>query len=134
MLSGVARMSTPGYYKVNYRALSLTGVARMWGPLRLPLAFFITRFKQPTATAWMPTLWTGLECTKQDLSARFWQTTLRHREEFERLGFTEFGLKRVKQILSPFHRDNGGVNYLDVSGCHFGQLVCKRIHVPTPAR
>jgi hypothetical protein len=125
-------MNTPGYYKVNYRAISLGGLARMRGLLRSPLAYLITRFKRPTATAWMPTLWTELECSKQDLSERFWTSTVRQRQAFASLGFSELGFKKLKRILNPLHRDNGGINYLDATRSHFGQLIYNRTHVPAP--
>jgi len=125
-------MNAPGYYKVNYRGLSLAEVARMRGPFRLPLTYLITRFKKPTPSAWMPTTWADLECEKPDLSERFWQATVRHRGEFARLGFTELGLKNLKRVLNPGHRDDGGINYLDASRCHFGQLIYNRAHVPAP--
>src|ERR1041384_6676427 len=102
-------MITPGYYKVNYRALSMGGVARMRGLLRLPLAYLITRLKQPTATTWMPTLWAELECPRRALSEQFWAATARQRQTFASLGFSELGFKKLKRILNPLHRDNGGI-------------------------
>ena len=125
-------MNTPGYYKVNFRALNLRELFRMRGLLRLPLAYLMTRFKKPIAEAWMPVPWSDLECDPQDLSERFFQVAAPHRREFERLGFTEVGLKKLRRLLNPNHRDNGGINCLDTRGCHFGQLIYNKTHLPPP--
>jgi hypothetical protein len=116
----------PGYYKVNYRALSLRGVARSRGLLRLPLTFLVTRFKKPTVTAWMPVSWTELECAEEDLSERFWRATSQARRDFDQIGFKAVGFKKLTRILNPFHRDNGGINYLDPSRRCFGQIIYNR--------
>jgi hypothetical protein len=125
-------MSTAGYYKANPRALSLRGLARMRGPLALPLALLITRFKKPAPAGWMPALWKDLECRKEDLCERFWRATARHREDFATLGFFELGLKKVKDFLDPVIRDNGGINYLHTSRAYFAQLVYNRAYVSAP--
>jgi len=104
----------------------------MRGVLRAPLAYLITRCKRPTATAWMPQTWADLECREQELSERFFQAISPHREAFQRLGFTELGFKKLKRVLNPNHRDDGGINYLDNTRCHFGQLIYNRSHVPPP--
>jgi hypothetical protein len=126
-------MSTPGYYKTNPRALSVRGLTRKWGLLAFPLTYLITRFKKASPGGWMPMLWKDLECTKQDLSDRFWQATARQRKDFTALGFTELGFKSVKKgFLNPLIRDNGGANYLDASRRHFGQLIYNRAFYPQP--
>ncbi len=125
-------MCTAGYYRVSYRALSLRELARMRGLLRLPLAYFVTRFKHPTPEAWMPNSWADLECAPQDLSEHFLQTAASSRREFERLGFTEVGLKKLRRLLNPHHLDNGGINYIDASRRYFGQLIYNKTHVPLP--
>jgi hypothetical protein len=127
-------MTNPGYYKLNYRALSFGGLMRMHGLLRAPLAYFITRFRKPTPMAWMPALWGEMECPKQDLSNRFWTATSRQRHSFADLGFTEVGFKKLKKILDPRHRDNGGINYLDTTRTYFGQLHYNKVHVPQPVQ
>jgi hypothetical protein len=104
----------------------------MRGVLRAPLAYLITRFKTPTAAAWMPQMWADLECREQELSERFFQAISPHREALKRLGFTELGFKKLKRVLNPNHRDDGGINYLDKTRCHFGQLIYNRSHVPPP--
>src|SRR5258708_1959302 len=126
------RMCVPGYYKTSYRALSPRGVARMRGLLRLPLAYLISRFMRPTAAAWMPQTWADLECEEQEISERCLQVLSPDREAFGRLGFTDLGFKKVKRVLNPNHRDAGGINFLDSSRCHFGQLIYNRSHVPPP--
>jgi hypothetical protein len=108
-------MSTPGFYKTNPRALSVRGVARMTSLFRLPMAYLITRFQTATPAGRMPTMWQDLECTKQDLSERFWQATARQRQDFASLGFIELGLKKAKEFLNPLIRDRGGINYLDAT-------------------
>jgi hypothetical protein len=125
-------MSTPGYYKTNSRALSLAGMVRAVGFIRLPLAWLLFRLKPPTSTSWMPALWADLECTKQDLSTQFWQRTQLHRGEFARLGFVEVAVKKLRKILNPMHRDNGGINYLDSSRTHFAQLMYNKVRAPAP--
>jgi hypothetical protein len=125
-------MYSPDYYKTSYRALSLRGVARMRGILSLPLVYLITRFKKPTPTAWMPQTWADLECGERELSERFFHATSLHRGAFKRLGFTELGFKKLKRVLNPNHRDGGGINYLDSSRCHYGQVIYNRLHVPPP--
>ena len=125
-------ISEAGYYQSNYRALSVKGVARMRGWLRLPLAYLITRFKAPTPAGWMPQLWADLECTEPELSPQCLVATVRHRETLRRLGFSEVGFKKLNRILNPLHRDDGGINFLDASRRHYGQLIYNRSHVPPP--
>jgi hypothetical protein len=125
-------MSEPGYYKTNARALSLRGVARKWGLLRLPLTYLVTRFQRSSPGGWMPSLWKDLECAQTDLSERFWRATVRQREDFTALGFVEVGFKRVKEFLNPLIRDHGGINYLDADRRHFGQLLYNRAYAPAP--
>jgi hypothetical protein len=122
----------PGYYKISYQALTMGEVLRSRGWLHFPLAYLITRFKQPSPGGWMPRTWQELECTEQDLSERFFQAVAGYRQEFQRLGFTEVGFKRVEGFLSPIHRDNGGINFLDASRRHFGQLIYSKTRVPQP--
>ena len=124
--------SAPGFYKTSYSAISWRGLARVRGLLRLPLVYLITRFKQPDPGNWMPQMWADLECSKQDLSARFWEATVRHRQDFARLGFSELGLKKNRKSLNPVLRDNGGVNYLDKSRLHFGQLIYAKAYAAAP--
>ena len=127
-------MCAPGYYKSNYRALSIRGLARMRGWLRiaLPLTYLISRFKKPTAASWMPQTWAELECTEQELSAEFFQAVEPYREALKRLGFTELGFKKVKRVLNPLNRETGGITFLDSSRRHFAQLLYVKIHVPPP--
>lgn len=125
-------MSTPGYYKVNHSALSVSGLAQLRGLLRVPLAYLATRVMQPTPVGWMPTLWADLEAAESDLSVRFWEATARHRQDLRNLGFAALCYKRLTRILNPQHRDNGGVNYLDKTRSHFGQLIYNRTHVAPP--
>jgi hypothetical protein len=82
----------------------------------------------------MPTSWADLECSESALSTRFWAATARQREAFADLGFTGIGFKKLRRILSQLHRDDGGINYLDGSRCHFGQIIYHRLFVPAPVR
>lgn len=127
-------MITPGYYKTNYRGLGLGEIARMHGWVRAPLAYLVTRFKEPSPFGWMPLSWADLKCERQDLSERCWQATAPHREAFQRLGFRELGFKKVRGILNPVILDNGGINYLDATGSHFGQLIYHRVYLGGPNR
>lgn len=106
----------------------------MWGLFRLPFTYLITRFQKATPGGWMPKLWKDLECAKEDLPERFWQATVLQRQDFTELGFTELGFKRVKDVMNPLIRDIGGVNYIDASRRHFGQLVYSRVFMPAPIR
>jgi hypothetical protein len=66
------------------------------------------------------------------LSPQFFKATARHRETFANLGFTEIGFKKLRRILNPDYRDDGGINFLDANGCYFGQIIYSRFHVPSP--
>ncbi len=125
-------MCDPGFYSSNYRALSLRELVRMRGLLRLPLTYLITRFKTPTPAGWMPQMWADLECAEQELSPGFARATTGCRESLLNLGFDEVGFKKLKRILNPNHRDDGGINLLDRSRCHFGQLIYNKSHAPPP--
>jgi hypothetical protein len=48
------------------------------------------------------------------------------------LGFSELGFKKLGRILTPNYRDGGGINYLDASRCHFGQITYTKVHAPPP--
>jgi len=104
----------------------------MRGLLRLPLTYLITRFKTPTPAGWMPQMWADLDCAEQELSSGFVRATTGCRESLCNLGFNEVGFKKLKCILNPNHRDDGGINLLDRSRCHFGQLIYNKSHAPPP--
>ena len=125
-------MYEPGYYKTNHRALSLREMIRMRGPLRLPFTYYVTRRMKANPAVWMPQMWANLVCTEQELSARFIQVAEPYRQTFRSLGFQETGFKKLKGILNPHHRDDGGINFLDSSRCHFGQLIYNKSRVPAP--
>jgi hypothetical protein len=125
-------MCNPGYYKSNYRALTLRELARMQGLVRLPLTYLITRFKSPTPAGWMPHMWADLECAEHELSPDFFRAVARYRGTIRNLGFSDVGFKKLKHILNPNHRDDGGINFLDGSHSHFGQLIYNKSHVPPP--
>ena len=126
-------MCEPGYYKTNYRALSLRDVARRWGWLRLPLYYRITRSKKPTPAGWLPETWAALECKEEELSAEFFRAVEPYREGLRRLGFSELGFRRLKRVLNPLHREAGGINLLDGSRRHFAQIRYVKLHVPPRA-
>jgi hypothetical protein len=100
----------PGYYKVSFRAAP--GLTRS-----LP-------------AGWMPGLWAELECSEGELSQDFWDATAKYREQFQSLGFTEQGFKKLKLVLNPNSRDRGGINYLDATRRHFGQLIYSKTFIP----
>jgi len=110
-LEDVWRKPVPGYYKISFRAHP--------------------KLKNSIPTGWMPSTWAELEYPEQDLSAAFRKATATHREKFKQLGFTEQGFKKLTRILNPIARDMGGINYLDGSRCHFGQLIYNRSYVPS---
>ncbi|PWU10214.1 MAG: hypothetical protein C5B50_25935 [Verrucomicrobia bacterium] len=101
----------PGYYKVSFRAHP--GLTKS-----IP-------------AGWAPGLWRDLECSEQELSRNFQSATAAYREQFKALGFTEQGFKKQKLVLIPNSRDRGGINYLDRSRCHFGQLIYSRTFIPS---
>jgi hypothetical protein len=105
-LEDVWRRPVPGYYKVSFRAHP--------------------KLTKSIPSAWMPSTWADLECPESDLSEAFRTATARHREKFKQLGFTEIGFKKLKRVLNPNTRDNGGINFLDASRRHFGQIVYNR--------
>jgi hypothetical protein len=98
---------TPGYYRVRVRT---------------------EREIISKPVGWAPNRWAEMECSEQDLSESFRQATAALREEFKRLGFNELGFKKVRDLLEPSYRDNGGMNYLDGTGCCFGQLLYKKLY------
>ncbi len=125
---------TPGFYKTNYRAISIRELIRWRGLFHLPQALIIARSKPPADGYWLPVLWGDHECTKQELSDRFWQKTASHRQTFAQLGFRECGVLRLKPHLnlSPLIRDTGKIIYLDSSRSHIGMVIYSRIHAPLP--
>ena len=125
-------MCEPGYYKTNYRALSLRDVARRWGWLRLPLYYRITRSKKPTPAGWLPETWAELECKEEELSAELIQAVEPYRQAFKRLGLSEVGFEKAKRTLIPSHREAGAINFLDSSRRHFGQIIYIHLHAPPP--
>jgi len=125
-------MHSPGYYKTNYSALSIRELVRFRGLLFLPLTFILTRFKKSESAGWMPGLWAETECTKTELSERFWQATTSHRQTFEKLGFTECKVCTSKRQLDPLYRDNGGITYLHSNRSHIGLLIYNKLHRPAP--
>ena len=110
-LEDIWRRPIPGYYKVSFRAHP--------------------KLTKSIPTGWMPNSWAELECQEQELSPAFSQATAGHREKYKQLGFVEQGFKKLTRILNPNARDMGGINYLDVSRCHFGQLIYNRSYMPT---
>ena len=46
--------------------------------------------------------------------------------------FAELGLKKTRRSLNPVIRDNGSVNYLDQSRCHYGQIIYARAYTSAP--
>jgi hypothetical protein len=110
-LEDIWRQPVPGYYKVSFRAHP--------------------KLTQSIPTGWMPGTWAGLECLEQEHSADFRKATAGHREKFKQLGFTEVGFKNHKRILNPNSRDIGGINFLDATRCHFGQIIYNRSFLPS---
>lgn len=100
----------PGYYKVSFRAHP--------------------KLTKSIPTAWMPSTWAEIGCPEHELSEAFRNATAPHRETFRRLGFAEQGFKKLRRILNPNARDRGGINYLDASRSHFGQLLYNRAFMP----
>ena len=110
-LEDIWRRPLPGYYKVSFRAHP--------------------KLTKSIPSAWMPSAWAELECPEQELSDTFRKATASHREKFKQLGFVEQGFKKLKRVLNPNARDMGGINYLDVSRSHFGQLIYNRAYMPS---
>ena len=110
-LEDIWRLRVPGYYKVSFRAHP--------------------KLTKSIPTGWMPSTWADLECPEQELSEAFRKATAPHREKFKQLGFVELGYKKLKRVLNPNARDMGGINYLDASRCHFGQLIYSRAYMPS---
>lgn len=104
-------------------------MTKLW---RLPIAYLITRFQKAAPAGWMPRLWKDLECSEQELSPRFWEATTAARQEFAAIGFTVVGFKKLKEFLNPVGRDNGGINYWDVSRRCYGQLIYHKVFAPAP--
>lgn len=111
VLEDRASKPKPGYYKVSFRAAP--GLTRS------------------VPAGWMPGLWAELECSEHELSEDFQRATATYREQFKKLGFTEQGFKKLKLVLNPNSRDRGGINYLDSTRGHFGQLIYTKAFVPS---
>jgi len=126
-LEGAAPMCDPGYYSTNSRALSLSELVRMRGWLCLPLTYLISRFKNPTSATWMPQMWADLECAERELSPGFVRAATACRASLRNLGFDEVGFKKLKRVLNPNHRDDGGINFLDRTHSHYGQLIYNKV-------
>jgi len=101
----------PGYYKVSFRAVP--GLTKS-----IPIS-------------WMPAFWADLDCSEEELSEDFRRAMASYRERFTALGFTVQGFKKLKRVLNPDIRDGGGINYLDGSRHHFGQLIYTKSYVPS---
>jgi hypothetical protein len=124
-------MYSPGYYKTNYRALRFRELVRMHGRRRAFKAYVVSRFMPPVNAGWMPSLWADTECRPEDLSEDCRQATKPHRQDFERLGFTECSCLKASKTLNPMVRDSGGITYLDPTRRHFGQLLYNRFYIHT---
>lgn len=103
--------ASPGYYKVSFRAVP--GLTRS-----IP-------------AGWMPALWADLECSEGELSRDFSTASAAYREQFKALGFVEQGFKKIRLVLNPNARDGGGINYLDASRRHYGQLIYSKTFIPS---
>jgi hypothetical protein len=95
--------AVPGYYKVSFRAHP--------------------KLTRSLPSGWMPGVWGEMECTEGELSESCLAAVTVHRQKLKEFGFAEVGFKKLGRLLNPNHRDNGGINFLDGSGCHFGQLI-----------
>jgi len=82
--------------------------------------------------SWMPGLWADSECKKEELSARFWESTATYRQQFAQLGFRECGFSKVTRHLDRSWRDSGEVFYLDPSRSHLGMLVYAKVDPRKP--
>jgi hypothetical protein len=128
-------MYPTGYYKTNPKAISVRELIRWFGILRLPMTFFITRFR-PIGShgAWMPRLSADMECSKQDLSDRFWQMTAKHSEAMERRGFIARGFTKGNDRLNLNLAilDSGSIYYLHENKSHIGTIIYAKSCLPTP--
>lgn len=100
--------------------------------MRLPLTYFHSRLLEPTPVGWMPQTWADLECTEQELPSRFFSSTAAARGSLRDLGFDIVGFKKLRKILYLAQRDHGGINFIDKSHCHFGQILYVRIYARPP--
>jgi hypothetical protein len=109
------RLFLPGYYQSRARDPNRPG-----------------RFKKPIPSTWMPQTWADLSCAEQELSSDFFRAVAGYREQFKQLGFTELNFKKIKNVLNPHARENGGINYRAPDGACFGQIIYNRAHLPPP--
>jgi hypothetical protein len=124
-------MPTPGYYKTNIRAATLSEMIRMRGWLLLPLTFLGTKFfSRPTGGVWMPTPCAETDCAPGELSARFWEATQFQRATLERLGFGSSYFSTLRRNLNPMYLDDGSVTYLHANHSHIGTVVYGRLLRP----
>jgi hypothetical protein len=123
-------MPAPGYYKTNYRALRFSELLRMYGWLRAPWLYLVSRRMRPSSVTWFPGLWSETECRRVDLSDDFWRATESYRKGFGQLGFIEIGFQNHPKNLHRFVRDTGGIRYWNADHTCFGQLIYHRIYHP----
>lgn len=124
----------PGFYRINPRALRLRELIRWRGIWRLPFSFLATRAAKPSGAIWLPSLWADCECSRQELTDRFWQITSSHHEVIERLGFSPCLTARINKlrILDPRIRDTGVINYIHANRFHLGSIRYSRTRVSAP--
>lgn len=125
-------MATPGYYKINHRALGLGGAMKIRGWWRGLLGWWFLRRRPPSPVGWLPGLWADSEARREEMAGEFWEATKQQLADFASLGFEEINFKKFRRNLNPSVLESGGVNYLDASRSQYAQLLYNRIHLPEP--
>jgi hypothetical protein len=124
-------MATPGYYKTNLHALTIRELVRLRGLHKLPLTYIVSRLlTRSKGGTWMPSLSSDTACLKEELSDQFWQATAFQRRAFDRLGFVECSLSKIKRHVNPMYLDAGAITYLHTGRSHIGMLIYGRFRVP----
>lgn len=126
-------MAEPGFYKSNYRALSIRELVRWRGVLKLPLAFILTRFvMRPTGGVWMPSLSADLECTIEELPPQFLARTESQRTAIESLGFVPCFYAKLRRNINARMLETGSVTYLHSGGSYMGIIISGTVQTPPP--
>lgn len=126
-------MAEPGYYKTNYRAISIRELVRLRGWMKLPFAFYWTRFgSHPPSGQWLPMLSANEECKAEDLPEKFWSATTAQRQALEELGFVAQIHVRRNKDLDPVILDACSIQYLHAEHPYPVNLAYVRTRSPAP--
>lgn len=89
--------------------------------------FIISRFKKPAAGAWLPSLWSDIECKEADFSEECRQALKLHRDRMAGLGYVECVFFKVQKNIRAAARDSGSILYLHGNRRQIGRLAFHKV-------